>query len=271
MIRPEYIAEWRNQAPWIRDFHVEQDLIISRAVVEIFSHPVLASELAFRGGTALYKLYLKPPGRYSEDIDLVRMHSGPAGHVMDALRQVLDPWLGKPKWKQSRRSIKFLYRFDSADTPPLRMTLKIEINPNEHFSVFGYEKIPFSVDSSWFSGSTDVVTYSLDELLGTKLRALYQRKKGRDLFDLATALDSASVNPDRIIAAFTEYLKLEGHTVTRALFERNMENKLQDPGFEDDIVPLLAPGQHWDMEESARKVSARLIELLPGEPWKGEE
>lgn len=115
------------------------------------------------------------------------------------------------------------------------------------------------------------VTYSLDELLGTKLRALYQRKKGRDLFDLATALDSASVNPDRIVAAFTEYLKREGHNVTRALFERNMENKLQDPGFEDDIVPLLAPGRHWDMEESAAKVSARLIELLPGEPWKGEE
>ncbi len=271
MISRKYIVEWCDLVPWADDFQIEQDLIISRALVEIFSHPVLASELAFRGGTALYKLYLKPPGRYSEDIDLVRMRSGPVGHVMDALREVLDPWLGKPKWKQSKRSVKLLYRFESSDTPPLRMTLKIEINPNEHFSVFGYEKIPFSVDSSWFSGSADVVTYSLDELLGTKLRALYQRKKGRDLFDLATALDSASVNPDRIITAFAEYLKRDGHNVTRALFERNMESKLQDPRFEDDILPLLEPGRNWDMEESAKKVSARLIELLPGEPWKGEK
>lgn len=271
MIPREHIAEWRDHAPWVRSFHVEQDLVISRALVEIFSHPVLASDLAFRGGTALYKLHIRPPGRYSEDIDLVRMHSGPVGHVMDALREVLDPWLGKPKWKQSKRSVKFLYRFESSDTPSSRMTLKIEINPNENFSVFGYEKIPFSVDSSWFTGSADVVTYSLDELLGTKLRALYQRKKGRDLFDLATALDSASVRPDRIIAAFTEYLKREGHNVTRALFERNMENKLQDPRFEEDIIPLLAPGRHWDMEESARIVLTRLISLLPGEPWKGEE
>ena len=270
MIPRDWIAEWRAQAPWSEDFQVEQDLVISRALVEIFSHPVLADGLAFRGGTALYKLYLKPPSRYSEDIDLVRTVSGPAGPMMSALHEALDPWLGKPKWKQTARSITFLYRFESEDTPSLRMTLKIEINPREHLSVFGYSKVPFSVDSSWFTGSADVVTYSLDELLGTKLRALYQRKKGRDLFDLATALDSASVSPDRIIAAFTEYLKRDGHNVTRALFERNMENKLRDPRFEDDIMPLLVPGRRWDMEESTMKVSKRLIELLPGEPWKGE-
>ena len=270
MIPRDCITKWRNQAPWLEDFQIEQDLIISRALVEIFSHPVLADGLAFRGGTALYKLYLKPPSRYSEDIDLVRLAPGPVGPIMGALREVLDPWLGKPKWKQTTRSIRFLYRFESEDTPALRMTLKIEINPNECFSVFGYKKIPFSVSSSWFNGTCDILTYSLDELLGTKLRALYQRKKGRDLFDLATALDNAAVDPERVITAFSEYMKRGGDHVTRALFERNMVGKLRDPRFEADIVPLLAPGCLWNMEESARNVSARLIVLLPGEPWKGE-
>ena len=37
----------------------------------MYSDPVLADALAFRGGTALYKLYLTPPARYSEDIGLV--------------------------------------------------------------------------------------------------------------------------------------------------------------------------------------------------------
>ena len=64
--------------------------------------------------------------------------------------------------------------------------------------MFGYARIPFSVDSSWFNGTCDIITYSLDELLGTKLCALYQRKKARDLFDLATALNSAAVDPGRI-------------------------------------------------------------------------
>ena len=79
MIPRDYITQWRAQAPWNEDFQVEQDLVISRALVEIFSDPVLAGALAFRGGTALYKLYLTPPARYSEDIDLVQVEPGPAG------------------------------------------------------------------------------------------------------------------------------------------------------------------------------------------------
>ncbi len=265
-----HIEDWRKHAPWARDVNVEQDLIISRALVEIFSHPLLAEELAFRGGTALYKLYLKPPRRYSEDIDLVRVAKGPVGSIMSALREVLDPWLGKPKYKQTKRSITFFYRFESEGATPLHRRLKIEINPNEHFSVFGYEKVPFSVDSSWFSGTCEILTYQLDELLGTKLRALYQRKKARDLFDLATALESGAVDPGRILTAFAEYMKRGGDNITRALFERNMQNKLRDPGFGPDVDFLLAPGYLWNLEKSARIVSEQLISLLPGDPWKGE-
>lgn len=101
MIPHDYITEWRAEAPWVADSQVEQDLVISRALVEIFSHPALKDALAFRGGTALYRLHLKPAARYSEDIDLVRTEAGPAGPIMDALREVLDPWLGGPRWKQA--------------------------------------------------------------------------------------------------------------------------------------------------------------------------
>ena len=180
MIPRDYITAWRARVPWVQDFQVEQDLIISRALVEIFSHPVLTNGIAFRGGTALYKLYLKPPARYSEDIDLVQVSPGPAGPMLDALHEILDPWLGKPQWKQTTDGTTLAYRFESEDTPPIRLRLKIEINSREHFSVFGFKRIPFLVDSRWFNGSSEVVTYALDELLATKLRALYQRKKGRD-------------------------------------------------------------------------------------------
>ena len=97
MIPRDYITEWRAAAPWVQDFQVEQDLVISRALVEIFSHSRLRGDLAFRGATALYKLHLTPAARYSEDIDLVQTRAGPAGPMMDALRAVLDPWLGQPQ------------------------------------------------------------------------------------------------------------------------------------------------------------------------------
>lgn len=269
MIPRDFITEWRKEAPWVQDFQVEQDLVISRALVEIFSHPLLREALAFRGGTALYKLHLKPAARYSEDIDLVQTRPEPAGLMMEALRGILDPWLGAPQWKQTEGRVTFVYRFDSEGTPPIRLRLKVEINSREHFAVYGFTQVPFAVSSRWFEGECQICSYELDELLGTKLRALYQRKQGRDLFDLATALERPEVAPERIVAAFSEYMKRGGHKVTRALFERNIAGKLRDPEFTADIEPLLAEGFTWDIAAAGPRVSSRLIERLPGDPWKG--
>ena len=192
MIPRDYITEWRDQAPWVDDAQVEQDLAMSRALIDIFSNETLHNALAFRGGTALFKLHL-PAARYSEDIDLVQVKAEPAGPVMDALREVLDPWLGEPKRKQKNALVTLAYRFQSEDGQPLR--LKVEINTREHFAVEGFKEIPFEVNSRWYNGSCSILSYALNELLGTKLRALYQRKKGRDLFDLAIALDSQEADP----------------------------------------------------------------------------
>lgn len=128
MIPQDFITEWRRRAPWNEDFQVEQDLVISRALVDIFSDPVLADGLAFRGGTAIHKLYLPSPLRYSEDIDLVQVRAGPAGELMNHMRDVLVPWLGVPQWKQSDGRVTFSFRFNSEHVPSMRLRLKVEIN-----------------------------------------------------------------------------------------------------------------------------------------------
>lgn len=97
MIAKDYVTAWRAHVPWLSDHQVEQDLVISRALVEIFGITNNARRLAFRGGTALYKLYLSPAARYSEDIDLVQVASEPIGDTLDAVRAVPDPWLGEPR------------------------------------------------------------------------------------------------------------------------------------------------------------------------------
>lgn len=268
MIPRDYITSWRAKVPWVQDFQVEQDLVISRALVEIFSEREVSSALAFRGGTALYKLHMSPPARYSEDIDLVQVRAGAIGPTLTALRRVLDSWLGEPQWKHGEGRVTLNYRFASEDAPPLRLRLKVEINTREHFTVFGLKAIPFRVDSRWFQGSAKIVTYELEELLGTKLRALYQRKKGRDLFDLAAALERTTVDPARIVEAFTAYMKEEGKRVTRALFERNLAEKQRSAQFSADIAPLLASGYPWDKDLAAETVLTRLIALLPGAAWK---
>src|SRR6476620_10838883 len=129
MIPTKFITKWRTNAPWAFERQVEQDLIISRALVELFNDQLISESVAFRGGTALYKLFVEKPARYSEDIDLVQLKSEPIGSVLD------------------------------------------------------HNQKKFSISSDWFSGEAMISTYHLNELMGTKMRALYQRKKGRDLFD----------------------------------------------------------------------------------------
>jgi predicted nucleotidyltransferase component of viral defense system len=262
MIPRDYITEWRAHAPWADNAQVEQDLVICRALVDIFSHPLLREALAFRGGTALYKLYLTPAARYSEDIDLVQVRAEAAGPVMEALRAVLDPWLGTARWKQTEGRVTFNYRFQSEDPTPLPLRLKVEVNTREHYSAHGFRRAPFSIASRWFAGACEINTYDLDELLGTKLRALYQRRKGRDLFDMAMAL-ARGADPARIIAAFRRYMTEGGHHVTRAAFEENLTAKLDDKRFTSDMPPLLAAGTKWDAHEAAALVFDRLCPLLP--------
>jgi len=266
LIPRDYITEWRSQAPWVENFQVEQDLVISKTLIDIFEHPTLSTALAFRGGTALYKLFLRPAARYSEDIDLVQVNAEPAGDVMDALHEVLDPWLGRPRYKQSEGRVTFRYRFASEDTPPIPLTLKVEINTREHFSVYGLQQVPFAVSSRWYEGCCEIPSYGLNELLGTKLRALYQRRKGRDLFDLAVALQHPDTDAAKIIDAFGTYMDHGGHTVTRTQFEENLAAKLGNRNFAADIGPLLATGYEWDLGTMARTVTDELIARLPETP-----
>lgn len=55
--------------------------------------------------------------RRPTQLDLVQLDQEPIGNIMTKLRHTLDPWLGKPKYKQGQGRVTFLYRFES-ETPP---------------------------------------------------------------------------------------------------------------------------------------------------------
>ena len=265
MIPLDYITAWRVNAPWPQLSQIEQDLIICRALVELYTHPVVAKNLAFRGGTALFKLHLLP-ARYSEDIDLVQMQAGPIGPIMDAVQEKINPWLGVPKRKQSEGRVTLIWRVESEEGLPLR--LKVEINSREHFTVLGYQQFEFRMASRWYTGSALISSYRIDELLGTKLRALYQRKKGRDLFDLWQTAKTLTVNPETVVSCFLQYMEYEEHQISRAEFEMNLFEKLDDSRFLDDISPLLTTGSSWDTRAAARYVLDSLAPLMPGDAWQ---
>ncbi|WP_296386284.1 nucleotidyl transferase AbiEii/AbiGii toxin family protein [Winogradskyella sp.] len=263
MIPKPYIAKWQAHAPWKQFAQVEQDLVISRALVAIFSDDFLKEHLAFRGGTALHKLYLNPAPRYSEDIDLVQIKPGPIKPIMKRLAEVIT-FFEQPRSTQVRgHGAKAMYRFTSEyEGIPLR--LKLEINCKEHFNVLDWVDFPFEVESEWFTGKTNIRTYSINELLGTKLRALYQRSKGRDLFDLDYARLNMSINIEDIIHCFKVYTEFStgNRPPSQKEFLSNIEAKEQDPDFTGDMEALLRPEIDYNQNEAFNWLKSEVISRM---------
>ncbi|WP_010258772.1 nucleotidyl transferase AbiEii/AbiGii toxin family protein [Treponema primitia] len=259
MIPRAAITEWANKAPW-KDMHnIEQDLLISRTLVAIFSDDFLSAKLAFRGGTAIHKLYLPPPKRYSEDIDLVQVNSEPIGQTLDRLKEVLS-FIGDSKTRQKMSNNVLLFQFETTFPPVSIRKLKIEINCKEHFTELGKTVVPFSMENQWYSGGCKINTYTLDELMGTKIRALYQRKKGRDLFDLYCAIESGKLDLLRTVKCYKRYISFPDHEIPSAKeYALNLKLKIADPGFRQDITPILSPGTDYNIDLAYKKLLETIL------------
>lgn len=273
MISKEYIQAWKQHAPWGSNAQIEQDLIISRALCELYSEPKIRDTLAFRGGTSLQKIFFEKPTRYSEDIDLVQIPKERMGDVASLVRGKLEPWLGKPQVDTKPGRFTMRFRFDSTEQPVQKMKLKVEINIAEHFSVFGHESKKFSMKSDFFSGDCEITTFSIEEIMGTKLRALYQRKKGRDLFDFDCVFKQfPKLSDEKVVQCFLKYMEYGGHKVTRTEFEIAMHEKRNDTDFTSDMSPLLPEGsEDFDFGKAFDEIGSRLISLVPGSPWPGPQ
>ena len=262
MLVKGHIIEWNETTPWSNMHQVEQDLIISRVLIAIYNDDFLANRLAFRGGTAIHRLYITPQARYSEDIDLVQMSVEPIGPTLDRLRKVLA-FLGTPTTQRKASNNTMVYKMQSTFPPEAPLKLKIEINCKEHFSVHGYKKLPYEMINTWFSGSCELTTFNFNELIGTKLRALYQRRKGRDLFDLYFAAYSPFLEPALVIDCFHRYIEFsDGKTPSSKEYACNLEEKMKVAQFLQDIDGIIRPGFDYDPFVAFEVVKEVFVENL---------
>jgi predicted nucleotidyltransferase component of viral defense system len=269
LIPQAHIQAWREHAPWPNPAQIEQDLIICRALCDLFNAPALAGKIAFRGGTAIHKLLFKQPLRYSEDIDLVQTQAEPIGPTVDAIRHALA-WLGKCNREQAGHSMHLVFRFAPESAPQATLKLKVEINTREHQAFLGYRRYPFAVASDWYSAQAELVSFEPEELFGTKLRALLQRRKNRDLFDLHHGLLQLDMDADKVVACLDHYLALEGHPISRAEAEERMLKKLTR-SLTEDIEPLLPVSVRFDQAvpiDAFNSIWRELISRLRGDAWR---
>jgi predicted nucleotidyltransferase component of viral defense system len=269
MIPTAFLQAWSVKAPWPDLRQVEQDLIISRALCDLFNALALNDKIAFRGGTAIHKLLFKQPLRYSEDIDLVQVKAEPIGATVDAIRAALS-WLGRCQREQAGHSMHLVFKFTPEVDSQATLKLKVEINTREHANLLGIKRYPFALENDWYRGTTEIASFEPEELFGTKLRALLQRRASRDLFDLHQGLEQLRLAPEKVIACFDHYLALEGKPITRAIAEQRMLEKLTR-SLTEDITPVVPVGIQFgelDAIHAFERVWIELIARMGGEGWK---
>jgi predicted nucleotidyltransferase component of viral defense system len=264
--------------PWAAQYQVEQDLLLCRAMVALFEDKFLSSQIAMRGGTLLHKVHLAPPARYSEDIDLVVVGTRPPDHIRRGIRRVLTEVLGTPKasvWDtlvlairntvKPSRVLRMTYSTRSIIEPNRTLEIVVEANVTERKPHRAVVEMPFSFPFRDEPVQTRIKGFDLHEMLGTKMRAMFQRKRGRDLFDLYWALTKSPtpVDPAAIIASFKHYLKQERTKAGRAEFIGILDAHLNDRGFCSDMQPLLRTDISYDPQAAGKYVKTHLLNLLP--------
>ena len=182
---------------------------------------------------------------------------------VERLQEVVTFFEEPRKTQVKGHGAKALYRFTS-EYEEIRLRLKLEINCKEHFNVLDWVDFPFEVNSEWFSGKAQIRTYNINELLGTKLRALYQRSKGRDLFDLDYSRRKIELDTDQIIQCFNEYISFAtgNRPPSKKEFLPNMEEKEIDPGFTGDMEALLRPEIEYNQDAAFEWLKNELIERI---------
>jgi hypothetical protein len=233
-----------------------------------------SAELAMRGGTCLHKLHLPTPLRYSEDLDYVRATRTGVKPFTQALGRIADR-LGLTVSSRQRSGQMVHVYFDAEPTEGIgRIRIKIEMNIAETESHRPRTAVRHAAETSWWSGEAEIPTFEPTELLATKLRALYQRSKGRDLFDRWLGLTVLEADPDEIAAGYNHYM---GDAIfSYPELRDNLTAKLANPSFRHDLDALVtrAPAE-YDLGTAADLVmhalGSRLRDAPPDEEIRARE
>jgi predicted nucleotidyltransferase component of viral defense system len=94
------------------------------------------------------------------------------------------------------------------------------------------------------------------------MRALYQRRKGRDLFDLWYAIEHKQIDVENLIYAYLKFLDYLQTPPKKKMYLANIAEKMNDDEFLSDMNILLKPGIEFNINEAYEKVKNEILEKL---------
>ena len=220
----ERVREWG-----LREDVVEKDYVLGWVLWGIGNHPVLNSRWVFKGGTCLKKCYIETY-RFSEDLDFTVLPDGPIAvdDIQRVLREVLsrvrdesgiDFSVLEPRIRTRPSGLavegRVFYR-GPRQAPPA--SIKLDLSGEEQVirpPVLRRIAHPYP-DS--LPGDATARCYSFEEVFAEKIRAMGQRGRPRDLYDIVNLFrrHDLRLHGDLIHAVLKEKCRVKGISVPTA-------------------------------------------------------
>lgn len=263
-ITPRILRIWADENHIPNLTLAELDYRLTQALAAIYGDPWLHDQLFLKGGTALNKLFFPTAKRLSVDLDFNAV--GSKSQVLQGRERMIARIGELLTHQDARYQISHSYTYAQSTIQvgfvPLgsetRQRLKLEISTVERVAILGREERALATPDR--SGPIVVSTYHLEELTSTKLRALFSRQKGRDIFDLFQI--STYPLDERAVRKLTLYYFYHAKMIFDFReFQINLEEKLRRRAFADDIRGLIRSNEDFDWQQASRTVLERFAFL----------
>jgi predicted nucleotidyltransferase component of viral defense system len=267
-LRSSDIVNWQTDNN-LSDFDTsELDLRLEGALRAIYTDDLLAKRLIWKGGTAINKLYLANLGIFRLSVDLDFNSFGPKEEVVggdgrrflrDRLRERIQELdkdsevrIQQPTW--SKDELRWFYR--PLSNQDVQSHIKIEISTIERFSILGLQNVPFQC--AYPKEQIPLEALSIEELLATKLRACFCRRKGRDVYDLYRIFEIYQPQHSRLRKMVLYYFYRSGLVFHPKTFFNNLDAKFADFHYATDLQPYLRTDESFDWPTACQQIRQHL-------------
>ena len=245
--------------PWDDNRLVEQDLALTRLIIDVANHPILFDKLSLKGGTCLHKLWLPEPWRYSEDLDYNRIVASDPLEIVNSLREIAsDTGFRDATFKQNKLFL-HLWLADALEDGQefqVKIDIQREIKPDSS----AYQHRQFAIDNPWCSKQASVRANRAEDIIASKVLASFQRSRPRDLFDMWAAIKAGTVTYANVASRFASYRPDNPERWNTGKASRSLISKLSDPSYIAEMkrISVYAPFTYDEYEHV--QIAADLID-----------
>jgi predicted nucleotidyltransferase component of viral defense system len=235
----------------------ELDYRLVKALEALYSDAFLSERLCMKGGTAINKLFLGATSRLSVDLDF--NHLGSKEEVLKEKRAVRELIVDVLKKQDNSYDVHYerpygltriKARYKTVGGPV--QNFKIEISHVERFPILP----PLKKEIKTPDGLANVLTYTLEELTSTKLRAMLERFKGRDIYDLYF-ISQLKSDTTVVRKMFLYYFYKSRKVFNPKVHYKAIQKRYESRNYVDDVTDFVKPTVTFNLREAAKDVIAQ--------------